>query len=125
MKGEFLSLETAELLHNHQITNVNIQLNESEYEAKINDILDNYMDKINEMIINDENEFIIKLLLQRLSKALEYIEQQKPLSVDETRQKEQLKLAYKNSDIFKTLCHLEDLEIAIWELKDILERNNK
>lgn len=123
MKGEFLSLETAELLHNHQITNVNIQLDESEYEAKINDILDNYMDKINEMIINDENEFIIKLLLQRLSKALEYIGQQKPLSVDETRQKEQLKLAYKNSDIFKTLCHLEDLEIAIWELKDILERS--
>lgn len=125
MKGEFLSLETAELLHNHQTTNVNIQLNEAEYETKINDILDNYMDKINEMIINDENEFIIKLLLQRLSKALECIEQQKPLNVDETRQKEQLKLAYKNSDIFKTLCHLEDLEIAIWELKDILERNNK
>lgn len=123
MKGEFLSLETAELLHNHKIANVNIQLDEAEYEAKINDILDNYMDKINEMIINDENEFIIKLLLQRLSKALEYIEQQKPLSVDETRQKEQLKLAYKNSDIFKTLCHLEDLEIAIWELKDILERS--
>lgn len=70
MKGEFLSLETAELLHNHQITNVNIQLNESEYEAKINDILDNYMDKINEVVITDENEFTIKLLLQRINKTI-------------------------------------------------------
>lgn len=61
----------------------------------------------------------------KVNKALEYIEEQKPLSVDETRQKEQLKLAYKNSDIFKTICHLEDLEIAIWELKAILKGVDK
>ena len=70
MKGEFLSLETAELLHNHQIVNVNVQLNEAEYEAKINNILGNYMDKINEVVITDENEFIIKLLLQRINKTI-------------------------------------------------------
>ena len=63
----------------------------------------------------------IEWLENRIDKAIEYIEKQKPLSLDETRQKEQLKLAYKNSDIFKTLCHLEDLEIALWEVKDILK----
>lgn len=74
MKSEFLSLETAELLHNRgKKLNVAIQLDKSEYETKINDILDNYMDKINEMIINDENEFIIKLLLQRISKTLYHV----------------------------------------------------
>lgn len=71
MKGEFLSLETAELLANQsKEINVVCKLDEAEYEAKINDILDNYMDKINEMIINDENEFIIKLLLQRINKTI-------------------------------------------------------
>lgn len=74
MKGEFLSLETAELLASQgKRINVTCQLDEAEYETKINDILDNYMDKINEMIINDENEFIIKLLLQRISKTLYHV----------------------------------------------------
>lgn len=74
MKGEFLSLETAEALANRsKEINITYKLDEAVYEAKINDILDNYMDKINEMIINDENEFIIKLLLQRISKTLYHV----------------------------------------------------
>lgn len=62
---------------------------------------------------------------KKVDKAIKYIEQQKPLSIDETRQKEQVKIFYINSDIFKTICHLEDLEIAIWELKDILKGVDK
>ena len=65
------------------------------------------MDKI----LRNEN---INLKL-RINKAIENIENIKPLNEEETKTKEKLKKKY-----LKTICHLEDFEIAIWNIKEIL-----
>ena len=65
---------------------------------------------------------------EKLCNIEEYINNLKPLTEEETGIKEMLKLAYKEDNIknletsFKTICHLEDFEIAIWNIKDILEK---
>lgn len=62
----------------------------------------------------------------RINKAIEYINNLKPLNEEETDIKEMLKKAYYDSNVkgteehFKTICHLEDYEIAIWNIKNIL-----
>ena len=69
-------------------------------------------------------------LIAKINKIEKYIKNLKPLSEEETGTKEMLKLAYKEDNIknletsFKTICHLEDFEVAIWNIKDILEDGN-
>ena len=75
---------------------------------------------------NDELENIIKEIR-------EYIDNLKPLTIVETSIKEQLKSAYnpketsiKGTDkYFNALCHLEDFEIAIWNIKEILDKEKE
>ena len=69
----------------------------------------------------------IEQLENNRDKAIEVITNLKPLTEEETGIKEMLKLAYSADNIknletsFKTICHLEDFEIAIWNIKDILK----
>lgn len=84
-------------------------------------------------IIYDEKEFIKKdkeiarlnTIIQEIRRILKNI---KPLNIKETDIKEMLKEAYKEDNIkgleiyFKTICHLEDFEIAIWNIQDILDK---
>lgn len=69
----------------------------------------------------------INNLKQKINDIIEIINNLKPLSEEETEIKEMLKQAYSEDNIknleinFKTICHLEDFEIAIWNIKNILE----
>lgn len=66
-----------------------------------------------------------------ITKITEIINNLKPLTEEETGIKEMLKLAYSADNIknletsFKTICHLEDFEIAIWNIKDLLSGDDK
>lgn len=70
-------------------------------------------------------------LIAKINKIEKCIDNLKPLTEEETGIKEMLKLAYKEDNIknletsFKTICHLEDFEIAIWNIKDILKDGEK
>lgn len=93
----------------------------------IDKILDEYLSEYHSRIVKD----YIQELEDRNNKAIEYINKLKPLTIEETSVKEELKSAYsedniRNLDIyFKTVCHLEDFEIGIWEIKDILQGSDK
>ncbi len=60
----------------------------------------------------------------------EHIDNLKPLTIVETSIKEELKSAYNpketsikgTDEYFNTVCHLEDFEIAIWNIKEILDK---
>lgn len=60
----------------------------------------------------------------------EYIDNLKPLTIVETSIKEELKSAYNpkksaikgTDEYFNAVCHLEDFEIAIWNIKEILDK---
>ena len=84
--------------------------------------------------LQEENEKLLKKSYKDdviITKITEYIKNLKPLNEEETNIKEMLKEAYYDSDIkntdinFKTICHLEDFEIAIWNIKSILESGDK
>lgn len=84
---------------------------------------------------NLTQEDLNKLALERniyksiIDKIKELINNMKPLSLVETSIKEELKSAYnpKESSIkgtdkyFDTVCHLEDFEVQIWNIKELLE----
>ena len=61
---------------------------------------------------NDELENIIKEIR-------EYIDNLKPLTIVETSIKEAIK---GTDEYFNAVCHLEDCEIAIWNIKEILDK---
>lgn len=78
-----------------------------------------------------DNDKKVELLQQKeniIKEVREYINNMKPLNEEETDIKEMLKEAYSEDNIkgleinFKTICHLEDFEIAIWNIKDILDK---
>lgn len=102
-----------------------------------------FIEKIKEIKINvpDEDFFwkynleIYKILdkkeelQQRIDEAIESIKNIKPLSLEETALKESIKQAYYESSYIKNckesfdmICHLEDFEIAVWNILDILKR---
>ena len=66
----------------------------------------------------EENEQLHSIIKE----AREYIDNLKPLTIAETSIKEELKSAYK---YFNVVCHLEDFEIAIWNIKEILDKVGK
>ena len=64
----------------------------------------------------------------RIERAIKYIKNIKPLSLEETALKESIKQAYNESshiknckESFDMVCHLEDFEIAVWNILNILE----
>lgn len=94
--------------------------------------LEEYNNKLNE-VVRGRNEALKKSYADdvKITKVIEIINNLKPLSEEETGIKEMLKLAYSEDNIknletsFKTICHLEDFEIAIWNIKDILKNGEK
>lgn len=87
------------------------------------------MSKTEYMKLVDANtELVDKMndLQERIDKAIELCENIKPLSLEETGSKEYLKENYVlNYDFFKTIKHLEDFEIAIWNVLEILKGEDK
>lgn len=92
-------------------------------------VIDDIFDKIKSInntlaTIKNLDNTVLNYKIHQIS---EYIDNLKPLTEEETEIKEMLKLAYKEDNIknfetsFKTICHLEDFEIAIWNIKDILK----
>lgn len=92
-------------------------------------VIDDIFDKIKSInntlaTIKNLDNTVLNYKIHQIS---EYIGNLKPLTEQETGIKEMLKLAYKEDNIknletsFKTICHLEDFEIAIWNIKDIIE----
>lgn len=82
-----------------------------------------------DVILNmlDMKEEESKDYLTRINKAIECIKNIKPLSLEETALKESIKQAYYESshiknckESFDMVCHLEDFEIAMWNILEIL-----
>ena len=82
----------------------------------------------------EENERLRNQLQQKeniIKEVREYINNIKPLNEEETDIKEMLKEAYLKDNIkdleinFKTICHLEDFEKAIWNIKEILDKGEE
>lgn len=66
-------------------------------------------------------------LQMKIDKVIECIKNIKPLSLEETALKESIKQAYYESshiknckESFDMVCHLEDFEIAIWNILETL-----
>lgn len=56
----------------------------------------------------------------------QYVMHVRPLSINETGFKEYLKTQHRHDkEVFKTICHLEDFEIAIQGMIDILRGEDK
>lgn len=87
-------------------------------------------------ILGDKIQDLQNQLQQKeniIKEVREYIDNLKPLTIVETSIKEELKSAYNpketsikgTDEYFNAVCHLEDFEIAIWNIKEILDKENK